>query len=91
MYKVYPCQRHKNLTPAGSPFYRQGVTVIIAQQCPHCVVIEDSTSGEVEEGKGLITQFEDAVVLVEEVIEPKTWARWAIFGFARWVRTKISK
>lgn len=91
MYTLYPCQRHKNLTPAGSTFCRQGVTVIIAQQCPHCAVIESTSPEAEEEGKGLITQFEDAVVLVEDVIEPKFWARWAIFGFARWVRTQISK
>jgi len=70
------------------------VPVIIASQCSHCVVaetvVEPQPKPEPEpQGPGMITEFENAVLVLEEVMEPKAWIRRAAFWLARLVRKKL--
>ena len=38
---------------------------------------------------GFITELENAIVVIEEVMEPKTWIRKGAFGLARLIRRKL--
>lgn len=97
-WSILPCSDHQTVIngPKYSGFNgRMPIPVIIATQCPHCVVVERVVVAKPEpqppepQGPGMITQLENAVVVLEEISEPKAWARKAAFALARVVRAKL--